>query len=72
MLFKQAEEMTRKQNIPWTAEDERRLLEMKAAGRSVVSIAAALHRTRGAIHARSRELDAQEKAKADAVTRGDA
>jgi len=55
--------MTRKQNIPWTAEEERRLIAMRAAGRSIVSIAAALHRTPGAIHARSRDLQAQAKAK---------
>jgi hypothetical protein len=62
-LSNQARGMTRKQNIPWTAEEERRLIAMKAAGRSIISIAAALHRTRGAIHARSRELQAQAKEK---------
>ena len=44
--------MAEKQNRPWTEEDDRRLLEMRAAGRSTVSIAAALKRSAGAIHGR--------------------
>ena len=56
-----AQRMTRKQNSSWTAEEERRLLEMKAAGRSAFSIGAALHRSPGAINARYRDLQNQQK-----------
>lgn len=44
--------MAEKQNRHWTEEDDRRLLELKAAGRSAVSIAAALKWAPGAIHGR--------------------
>lgn len=48
---------------PWIADDDRRLLELRAAGRTSVSIAAALKRTAVAIDGRlyvlrKREQDA--------------
>jgi hypothetical protein len=36
----------------WTQEDDRRLLELRAAGRSAISISAALRRSRGAVISR--------------------
>jgi uncharacterized protein (DUF2252 family) len=53
--------MTLNQNRSWTEEDDRRLLEMKAAGRSGVSIAAALKRSAGAVHSRAGKLLSQKK-----------
>ena len=44
--------MPTQQNRPWTEEEERRLLEMRTAGRSIRSISAALKRSSGAINAR--------------------
>lgn len=44
--------MAGKQNRPWTEEDDHRLLELRAAGRSAASISAALKRSAGAIKAR--------------------
>lgn len=44
--------MTANKNRPWTEEDERRLLALKAAGRSAVSISAALKRSAGAVEGR--------------------
>jgi hypothetical protein len=44
--------MATKQNEPWTNEDDRRLMEMRAAGRSIRSLAAALKRSAGAIAGR--------------------
>jgi hypothetical protein len=41
---------------PWTAEDDRRLLELRAAGRSTISVAAALKRTKSAITHRIQDL----------------
>ena len=54
--------MVARQNRHWTEEDESRLLEMKAAGRSAVSIAAALKRSAGAIHGRMGVIRARESA----------
>jgi uncharacterized protein (DUF2252 family) len=54
--------MAEKQNRPWTEEDDRRLLELKAAGRSAVSIAAALKRSPGAIHGRLGAIRDKKKA----------
>jgi hypothetical protein len=45
----------------WTQEDDRRLLELRASGRSVVSMAAALKRSKGAIRARLNILRALAK-----------
>jgi uncharacterized protein (DUF2252 family) len=53
--------MARNQNRIWTEEDDRRLLDMKAAGRSAVSIAAALRRSAGAVHGRASKLLGQKK-----------
>jgi hypothetical protein len=39
-------------NRPWTGEDDRRLLELKAAGRSNLSIAVALRRSTSAVTGR--------------------
>jgi hypothetical protein len=44
--------MVAKQNRLWTEEDDRRLLELREAGRSSVSISAALKRSVGSIKAR--------------------
>jgi hypothetical protein len=43
-------------NRPWTAEDDRRLLEPRTTGRSSVSIGAALKRSQKAIDGRLRIL----------------
>ena len=39
-------------NRPWTADDDKRLLEMRASGRSNISIWAALKRSQSAVRAR--------------------
>ena len=39
-------------NKPWTEEEERRLVELRASGKSCVSIAAALKRTARAVNSR--------------------
>ena len=44
--------MALKRNRPWTPDDDRRLLEMRAAGRPTFSIVAALHRSTAAVGAR--------------------
>jgi hypothetical protein len=44
--------MLRKAKWEWTPEDDRRLLEMRAAGRSAISIAVVLRRTPRAIEGR--------------------
>ncbi len=44
---------------PWTAEDDRRLLELRAVGRSTISIAAALKRTKSAVTHRLQNLRAR-------------
>jgi uncharacterized protein (DUF2252 family) len=53
--------MTANRNRPWTEDDDRRLLELKAAGRSAVSISAALKRSAGAIEGRASLIRAREK-----------
>lgn len=66
--------MTANKNRPWTEEDDRRLLELKAAGRSAVSISAALKRSAGAIEGRASIIRARERAKdagGEAVRSGD-
>jgi len=45
-----------KKNRPWTDEDDRRLLELKDAGRTPISIAMSLRRTRAACNARMHKL----------------
>jgi hypothetical protein len=49
---KQARCMVRNKYRRWTQEDDRRLLELRAAGRSAVSISAVLKRTVGAVQGR--------------------
>ena len=44
--------MTPKRHRPWTPEDDRRLIELQASGRSSISIAAALKRTAAAVDGR--------------------
>jgi hypothetical protein len=44
--------MARNSNKEWTPEEEKRLLELAAAGKSRVMIAAALRRTSGSISGR--------------------
>lgn len=46
----------RNSSRPWTRDDDRRLLELHAAGRSHISLAAALKRTRSAIRNRLENL----------------
>jgi hypothetical protein len=46
---------------PWTAEEDRKLLELRAAGRSTISIAAALKRRAGAVISRLSILRQREK-----------
>ena len=58
--------MTANKNRPWSEDDDRRLLELKAAGRSAVSISAALKRSAGAIEGRARFIRARERLSRDA------
>jgi hypothetical protein len=46
---------------PWTDEDDRRLLELRAAGRSALSISVALRRTASAVAGRISILRQREK-----------
>jgi hypothetical protein len=52
-------EMLRKKNRAWTEEDDRRLFELRAAGRSSISIAAALERSTKAVDRRLSDLKAR-------------
>jgi len=52
------------QNKPWTKEDDRRLLDMQAAGRSIPSLAAALKRSAGAVTGRIAALRSRAKVEA--------
>jgi hypothetical protein len=63
------------QNKPWTDEDDRRLIEMRAAGRSIASVSAALRRSAGAVAGRIAVLRSRVKAAANAspvLSEGDA
>ena len=51
--------MIRRYNRFWTLQDDHLLLELRAAGRSSVTIAAALHRSRLAIDKRLSTLRAR-------------
>jgi hypothetical protein len=51
--------MTTKSNTKWTTEEDRRLLELKTAGKPYPLIAAALRRSAGSIKARVRLLKSQ-------------
>ena len=44
--------MGKNSNAKWTPEEDRKLLELKAAGKSAVVIAAALHRTEASVVSR--------------------
>ena len=61
--------MIANRNRPWTEEEERRLRALKAAGRSAVSISAALKRSAGAVEGRLSVIRARERMakKADEV-----
>jgi hypothetical protein len=56
-------EMARNSNKPWSEEDDRRLLEMRAAGRTAISIGLVFRRSAGAVEGRMTVLRAREKAK---------
>jgi hypothetical protein len=51
-LKKQARSMVGNKYRRWTQEDDLRLLELRAVGRSAISISAALKRSTGAVHGR--------------------
>ena len=53
-------------NKPWTEADDRRLIEMRAAGRSIASLSAALRRSAGAVSGRIAVLRSRAKAAASA------
>ena len=57
--------MPLKQNRPWTEEEDRRLLQLKAAGRSAISIAVALKRSTGGVEGRLSVMRAKRKAAED-------
>jgi hypothetical protein len=44
--------LAKNSNRPWTDEEDRRLLQLRAAGRSVISVAVALRRSAGAVGGR--------------------
>jgi hypothetical protein len=56
--------MVANKNRPWTEEDDRRLIEFRAAGRSALSMAVALRRSASAVKGRlirqNRNLDRRE------------
>ena len=54
-------------NKPWTEEDDRLLMEMRATGRSTFSMCAALKRSAGAIKGRVAILRVHIRASADAI-----
>jgi hypothetical protein len=54
--------MNTKQHTSWTDEEERRLLELRAAGRSMISISAALKRSASAIRGRLTMMRARKRA----------
>jgi hypothetical protein len=58
--------MARNRNKPWSEEDDRRLLEMRAAGRSAISMGLVVRRSAGAVEGRLSTLRAREKAKTKA------
>jgi hypothetical protein len=61
-----------KTNKPWSEEDDRKLLELRAAGRSAVSISAVFKRSAGAINGRLNIIRARNrKLKDEAGGRGE-
>jgi hypothetical protein len=59
-----------KRNRRWTEEDDRRLLELRAGGRSAVSISAVLKRSVGAVEGRLSIIRSRPKACKDAINEG--
>jgi hypothetical protein len=57
--------MIQKLNRTWTEEDDRRILQWRAAGRSTISIAAAVKRTASAVNARLAVLRARDQSAKD-------
>ena len=53
--------MPARQNKPWTEEDDRRLMEMRATGKSTFFMCAVLKRSAGGIKARIANLRARVK-----------
>jgi hypothetical protein len=51
--------MARKSNTKWTEEDDRRLLQLRSAGKSALSIGLALRRSSSAIEGRLGVLKAR-------------
>jgi hypothetical protein len=51
--------MARKSNTKWSEEDDRRLLELRSAGKSILSIGLALRRSSSAIEGRLGVLKAK-------------
>jgi hypothetical protein len=57
--------MPRNSNVKWTEEEDLRLLEMKAAGKSFFAMAAAFKRSAGSIRGRLYILKTRATGKAD-------
>jgi len=55
--------MARKSNTKWTEEDDRRLLQLRSAGKSALSIGLALRRSSSAIEGRLGVLKAKARGK---------
>ena len=55
--------MARKSNTKWTEEDDRRLLQLRSAGKSALSIGLALRRSSSAIEGRLGVLKAKARDK---------
>jgi hypothetical protein len=55
--------MARKSNTKWTEEDDRRLLQLRSAGKSTLSIGLALRRSSSAIEGRLGVLKAKARDK---------
>jgi hypothetical protein len=67
--------MPSKKSQPWTEAEEQKLMDLSAQGRSALSIAAALHRTTGAVNSRASIVRARDKQSATDrpdLERGDA
>jgi hypothetical protein len=61
--------VARKSNMKWTEEDDRRLLQLRSAGRSTLSIGLALKRSTSAIEGRLGVLKAKARdQKSDQLT----
>lgn len=54
--------MARRSNTKWTEEDDRRLLQLRSAGKSALLIGLALRRSSSAIEGRLGVLKARERA----------